>query len=220
MNKIHAVLFDMDGVLVDSEPVIEAAAIAGLREFGVDAQPEDFIPFVGMGEDKYIGGVAEKHGVPYDLRMKKRVYEIYVEIVRDKLKVYKGTLPLLNRLAGEKRLMALASSADRVKVNANLKVAGIDPGIFGVIVTGEDVVHKKPAPDIYLAAAEKLGCLPEDSVVVEDAISGVKAAKAANMKCIAVTTSFSASLLEEAGADVVIDDIGDLYRSLITIDDV
>jgi len=218
MKKKHAVLFDMDGVLVDSEPVIEAAAIAGLKEFGVDAKPEDFVPFVGMGEDKYIGGVAEKYGVPYKLEMKKRVYEIYVEIVPEKLKVYGGTLGLLNRLAAEKRPIALASSADRVKVHANLRVAGIDPGIFGAIVTGEDVVNKKPAPDIYLAAAEGLGCLPEECVVAEDAISGVKAAGAAGMKCVAVTTSFSARQLEEAGADVVIDEIGELYRALITID--
>ena len=60
-----AVLFDMDGVLVDSEPIINAAAIRALAEFGIQARPEDFEPFVGAGEDRYVGGVAELHGQVY-----------------------------------------------------------------------------------------------------------------------------------------------------------
>lgn len=209
-----AVLFDMDGVLVDSEPVIEAAARAGLQEFGVHARPEDFIPFVGMGEDRYIGGVAEQYGVPFHLDMKKRVYEIYVQIVAENLKVYSGTLPVLQALADAGIPLALASSADRVKVSANLRIAGIEERRFGVIITGEDVVRKKPYPDIYLSAAEGLGIPPERCIVAEDAVSGVQAAKAAGMRCVAVCTSFSAAVLREAGADAVVGDIGELLQGI------
>jgi HAD superfamily hydrolase (TIGR01509 family) len=207
-----SVLFDMDGVLVDSEPVIEAAAIMGLHEYGVPAKPGDFLPFVGMGEDKYIGGVAEKYGIKYELSMKKRVYDIYQEIVGERLKVYEGTGPLLEQLAAGGWEFALASSADSVKIHANLRVAGIQPSSFKVITSGEDVTRKKPYPDIYLITAEKMGYDPLDCIVVEDALSGIKAAKAAGMRCFAVTTSFPAEKLIDAGADYVGDDISELME--------
>lgn len=63
VHRNYAVIFDMDGVLVDTEPVINKAAILGLREYGLDAKPEDFVPFIGRGETKYIGGVAEIYGL-------------------------------------------------------------------------------------------------------------------------------------------------------------
>ncbi len=66
-QKIQAVIFDMDGVLANSEPLINAAAIAMFREKGLVVQPEDFLPFVGAGEDRYIGGVAEKYHFPLDV---------------------------------------------------------------------------------------------------------------------------------------------------------
>src|SRR5208283_5879542 len=70
-----AVLFDMDGVLVDSEPIINAAAIRALAEFGIKARPEDFQPFVGAGENRYLGGVAELHGKTFVPEMKRRTYD-------------------------------------------------------------------------------------------------------------------------------------------------
>ena len=182
-EQINSVIFDMDGVLVDSEEVIEAAAIKGLSEFGVSAKHEDFIPFVGAGENRYVGGVAEKYGVPFSLEMKARVYEIYVEMVPEKLKVYDGIVQLLSDLKARSFKLALASSADQIKVDANLKAAGINKEIFSSIVCGEDVILKKPFPDVFLKAASMMGSIPADCVVVEDAINGIRAAKAAGMSC-------------------------------------
>lgn len=210
-----AVLFDMDGVLVDSEPVIAAAAMAGLKEYGVNAAHEDFLPFIGAGEDKYIGGVSEKHGVPYHLDMKKRVYEIYLDLVDENLTVYQGTRPLLERLTAAGFPIALASSADQVKIRANLRVAGIPTHTFGAVVGGEDVERKKPFPDIYLKAAEMLGADPAACVVVEDAVNGIRAAKAAGMRCIALTTSFSADVLQREEPDAICNAIEDIYDTLL-----
>jgi len=123
MPGIQGVIFDMDGVLTDSEPVINAAAIAGLREYGVCAAPEDFAPFVGMGEDRYIGGVAEKYGLAYLPEMKRRVYEIYLEILPAASIVFPGVHRLLSDVRDAGLSMAVASSADRVKVVANLEAA-------------------------------------------------------------------------------------------------
>src|ERR1051325_756233 len=79
-GSIRAVIFDMDGVLVDSEALTNAAAIAMFKEKGLTVQPTDFLPFTGMGEERYIGGVAEAHHFPLDLNAaKQRTYEIYLE---------------------------------------------------------------------------------------------------------------------------------------------
>ena len=209
MQNKFAILFDMDGVLVDSEPVIEAAAIAGLLEYGISAKPQDFTPFIGAGEDKYIGGVAEKYGVPYKLEMKARVYQIYLELVPLKLKVYDGVIELLNRWHSEGVKMALASSADRIKIDANLRVAGINPSLFSAIISGEDVINKKPSPDIYLLAASRIGANPQDCIVIEDALNGIQAAKAAGMKCVAIATSFEKAVLKNEKPDLIYNKISD-----------
>ncbi len=185
-----AVLFDMDGCLVDTEPVINKAAILALKEWGVKAKPEDFIPFIGRGETTYISGVAEKYGVDYDSKMKDRVYEIYLEIVEEMLTPHKGALECLAELNRSNIPMVLASAADHLKIDANLRVAGIDRSIFQAILGAEDVKEKKPAPDIYLTAAKAVSMPPGQCIVVEDAPNGIQAAHNANMRCIALTTTF------------------------------
>jgi beta-phosphoglucomutase len=85
-HSIRAVIFDMDGVLADSEKLINAAAVAMFQEIGWTVQPEDFLPFVGTGEDRYIGGVAEMYGFPLDIPARKqRTYEIYLDMVMSRL---------------------------------------------------------------------------------------------------------------------------------------
>lgn len=214
MRNCKAVLFDMDGVLVNSEPVITEAAIQALREFGIEASYSDFHQFTGMGEDRFIGGVAELHGKQYRLEMKDRAYGIYQEIIPDLIEVYAGALPLLERLKHANVPAALASSADIVKVKANLEAAKIPESLFCTVISGNDVERKKPFPDIYLLAASRCCADPGDCVVVEDAISGIQAAKAAGMRCVAVMTSFDEATLRNAGADAVCGDISGVWECL------
>src|SRR2546422_1890858 len=88
-TDIGAVIFDMDGVLTDSEPLINAAAAAMFKEKGLIVGPEDLRPFVGTGEDRYLGGVAEKYNFPIDLATaRKRTYEIYLELVPARLEAF------------------------------------------------------------------------------------------------------------------------------------
>jgi len=196
---ITAVIFDMDGVLTDSEPLINASAIAMFRERGVAAQPEDFIPFVGTGEDRYIGGVAEKYGLKLDLAAaKQRTYEIYLRLVPKELVAFPGAVELVRACRRSGLRLALASSADRVKINANLHKIELPPQGWDAIVTGEDVTARKPAPDIFLKAASKLGLPAAACVVIEDAVNGIHAAKAAGMRCVAVAQTFPAEQLRAA----------------------
>ena len=196
---IKGVLFDMDGVLVDSEPFICKAAIMMFDELGVKVLPEDFHPFVGMGENRYIGGVAENHGVKVDIeQVKARTYEIYGMIVRNKLAPLPGSHEFISECRKKGLKLALATSADSIKMEINLKEIGLSRDSFHSIITGLDVENKKPFPDIYIKAAWNIGLEPQVCLVVEDAVSGVKAAKAAGCRCLAVTSSFDASYLHEA----------------------
>jgi HAD superfamily hydrolase (TIGR01509 family) len=208
---ITAVLFDMDGVLVDSEPIINAAAIRALAEFGIAARPEDFEPFVGAGEDRYVGGVAELHGRTFVPEMKHRTYRWYLKLLPGMGKAFPGAKDLIERLCGQGIACAVASSADRIKVEANLtQVLGVSLDRFAALVTGEDVTRRKPHPDIFLEAARRLDVPPQACCVIEDAVNGVEAAKAARMRCVAVATSFPAETLAAAGADLVRPAIGQI----------
>jgi HAD superfamily hydrolase (TIGR01509 family) len=196
---IRGVLFDMDGVLADSELFICKAAIMMFSEIGLKVNPEDFIPFIGTGENLYIGGVAEKYNIAIDIqKAKARTYGIYQTIIRGNLKPLPGAREFVEECIDHGFRLALATSADKVKMTANLNEIGISSMVFHAIVTGHDVEHKKPAPDIYLKASRKIGLDPEECLVVEDAVSGIKSAKSADCKCLAVTTSFNRSLLYEA----------------------
>ncbi len=196
---IRGVLFDMDGVLVDSEAFICRAAIMMFGELGVKVQETDFLPFVGMGENRYIGGVAEKYGVKVDIEQAKaRTYAIYETIAHKKLKALPGVHEFVKVCRERGLKLALTTSADKVKMEVNLKEIGLPGTTFQAIIQGLDVQRKKPFPDIYLKAAEKLNLSPSECLVVEDAISGVKAALTAGCRCLALTTSFTAGDLSEA----------------------
>jgi beta-phosphoglucomutase len=196
---ILGVLFDMDGVLVDSEPFICKAAIMMFSELGVRVTRGDFHPFVGMGENRYIGGVAEKYGITIDIeQVKARTYEIYGRIVKGKLYPLPGALEFILKCRNKDFKLALATSADTIKMQVNLKEIGLSRDSFHTIITGLDVNKKKPFPDVYLKASERLGLKPEDCLVVEDAVSGIEAGKAAGCKCLAVTSSFDADSLKHA----------------------
>ena len=127
-RKIAGVIFDMDGVLVDSEPFIAEAAVRMFAEKGVAVRPDDFRPFIGTGEDRFLGGVAEARGVALEMpRDKDRTYEIYLELIRGRLKPLPGVAKFIGRCRTLGLKLAVASSADRVKVEGNLRELGLPP---------------------------------------------------------------------------------------------
>lgn len=213
---LQGVILDMDGVLVDSEPFIKEAGVRMFAEKGFTVRPDDFLPFVGTGEDHFLGGVAEKYGLAFDLeRDKARTYEIYLELIRGRLRALPGVSSFLGQCRARHLKVAVASSADAVKVEGNLHEIGLPPDRFDAIVNGSQVERKKPAPDIFLTAARRLGLPPESCLIVEDAVAGVAAAKAAGARCLALTTSFPADRLR--AADWIAADLAhvppDVFRS-------
>jgi HAD superfamily hydrolase (TIGR01509 family) len=196
---LKAVLFDMDGVLLDSEEYITRAGILMFKEKGFKVEPENFKEFTGMGEDRFLGGVAEKNNIPFNIEIDKaRTYQIYEELVAGKLTPLNGVKEFIAKCRKKGLKLAVATSADEVKMKINLRETGLGEKLFDTLVNGLDVEYKKPAPDIYLEAARRINVNPADCLVVEDAISGMQSAKAAGCKCLAITTSFHAEKFYEA----------------------
>lgn len=205
------ILFDCDGVLVDSEPALAQIAALALQDFGAAASPDDFKPYIGMGEDMYLGEVSAKYDVVFSAAIKDHVYEKYKELASQFVRPFEGTRELLLRLKASGFRMAVASSADMIKVSTNLGLLDMPEGFFDAVITGSDIERKKPFPDIYLLAASRCGLKPSRCYVVEDAVSGIQAGKAAGMTCIGFTSAHTHEELLSAGADIIIDDIRDIW---------
>jgi HAD superfamily hydrolase (TIGR01509 family) len=213
---LKGILFDMDGVLVDSEEFICQAATKMFSELCIFVEPEDFTPFIGTGEGRYLGGVAEKYGYNLDVNLAKvRTYTIYGEMVKGKLQTLNGVKAFVASCRNKGIKMAVASSADRMKVDINLNEMGFDTNPFDAVISGSEITNKKPDPEIFIKAASKLGLNPEECLVIEDAINGIQAAKAAGCKCLALTTSFEAGQLTQA--DWICKDLGDVPEEVIRL---
>ena len=202
---LEGIIFDMDGVLCDSEPFIASAAAEMFRQtYGLTVTRQDFAPFVGAGEDRFIGGVAEKYGVKLTMpRDKLRTYAIYLEHIKGQLQPLPGAIDFIHAVKARGLKLALATSADRIKMNGNLTEIGLPADTFDAIVTGDDVARKKPDPQIFLLAASRLDLPPGQCLVIEDAVNGVRAGKAAGCRCLGIMTSFGEQTLRDAGADWV-----------------
>lgn len=203
---LKAVLFDMDGVLIDSEPFIQEAMISWFADHGVTAASPDFRPFFGVGENAMLNGVAACHGYTIkDINSAKLdVYERYYRLLEGKDLSHTGILQFFKnaRKAGLKT--AVVSSADRAKVLRNMAAVRITVDDVDLVVSGDDVIRKKPFPDIFQFACFALGVPAEDALVVEDALTGVRAAVSAGCYPSAVATSFGTRDLIDAGARYVI----------------
>jgi HAD superfamily hydrolase (TIGR01509 family) len=203
---LKAVIFDLDGVVADSHPIHETAWKTLLIEEGLDPVTLS-LDFLYAGHPRreilrhYFG-----HLEPSDIeRMGRRKDELYAVAAKG-LKTKPGILRVLSQLNAEGILCAVATSAQRVRTHEALEKFAIK-GCFSAIVAGEDVSSPKPAPDIFLLAAGKLGVLAKNAVVVEDSVAGIQAARAAGMKCVGYALPRFVAALRDAGADDVISDL-------------
>lgn len=202
MTATKGIIFDMDGVLCDSEPFILEAAVTMFRTIhGCKTEAQDFEPFVGAGEDRYLGGVAEKYGVSLDMPKDKiRTYEIYLDKIKGRLTPLPGIHDFVGKCRKRGIRLAVATSADQMKMEGNLRELGLQNHVFDTLVFGEMVKRKKPFPDIFLMACEQLALTPAQCIVFEDAPNGIAAACAAGCRAFGITSSFSEEKLIECGA--------------------
>ncbi len=216
-RRFDAVVFDLDGTLCDSEPFIAAAAAEALRRrYGIEVSVEDFAPFVGAGDDRFISGAAAAHGVTADLAVDKALtYEVYLELIRGALQPIAGALAFLAALRAAGLRVGLATGSDRAKLQGNLAALGLADSAFDTVVSAEDVARKKPDPETFLTAIRRLGLEPARCLVVEDARNGVLAGRAAGCEVLGIASSQSPDALAEAGARAVVADYTALPGDLL-----
>jgi len=192
-----AVIFDMDGVIVDSEPRHERAFMEIVHELGYEDHGLKFADYIGHSDKEVWIDFVAKHNPKQSLEelvaMKRRRV---IEIIRREQPLFDGLVPLVKKLAECYRL-AVASGSERAVIEEVLNLEGLHR-YFPVVVSGSEVVRGKPAPDIFLRTAELLGVVPKDCFVIEDSKPGVAAALAAGMQVIAITNTHSAEELRHA----------------------
>ena len=194
--KLYGLIFDVDGVIANTEPLNARVTIKVLEDmFGLKG--------IGKGAEKYVKAAADVHNLqlnPELLQAAARLREQYLIKVMRKgpLPIFPGVSEIMDAAlqSGDFRL-AIATSASLELSRAILESVKV-PYQKMVYVTGSEIKRKKPDPSLFLTAASRMGISPPDCVVFEDAPSGVQAAKAAGSKCIAVTNSTSAENLSDA----------------------
>jgi beta-phosphoglucomutase family hydrolase len=206
-------LWDMDGVIADSHSFHFAAWQETFAKRGIKFTKEDFTKLFGTRNDFIIGSVMGREFPEGDVKvMVQEKEEIFRRKATGNIKLFPGAVRLLNAIKKGNFKLGLVSSAPKKNIDLVLSELNLK-AIFDCIVFGQEVSESKPSPQIYLLAAKKLEVAPNDCVVIEDSPLGVKAAKTAGMKCLAITNTHPRQKLEEA--DRVVDSLENV--DLITL---
>ena len=184
---VKAVLFDMDGVIIDSEPIHYRLSKLYYSELGLDITDEEYYTFIGLGDIEIFKKLKEKYGLKESVDELVDTYQqryiSHLRSLKDE-KPIPGVDVLIRDLHQKGFRLALGSSATKVNIEAVLEYFSLRE-YFDAVVSGCEVEHSKPFPDIYVEAAKKLDMDPSECIVIEDSSNGIKAAKLAGMKCIA-----------------------------------
>ena len=198
MKPFQAVIFDMDGVIVDSEPSHERAYLEVVRELGYgDTHGLRFADYVGRSDEVLWQDFIARHSPAqsYEDLLALKTRRV-VEILRRDQPVFAGVAELIEKLAARYTL-ALASGSERPIVQEVLQLKRLGQ-FFSATVAGSEIRHGKPAPDIFLRAAELLQVPPQACCVIEDSKPGIAASLAAGMQVIAITNTHPAQELRRA----------------------
>jgi HAD superfamily hydrolase (TIGR01509 family) len=185
-RQFEAVIFDMDGVLVDSEPLHYESTVRVLADVGVPFTARENDQFVGWTDFAMFERLVARHGLsvtPEDLAARR--VALMLERIDEAMPVMPGVPDVPRQLAADGYRLAIASSATPPLIRAVVRTLDVG-SIFAVLTSSEEVARGKPAPDVFLEAARRLAVKPAQCVVVEDSRNGLLAAKAAGMACAAI----------------------------------
>ena len=208
---LKAIIFDMDGVLVDSEPVHMKAFEVLIKSLGKKFDKNYYYQFIGSTTDHMWDKVIEDNKLSFDKSQLMEMSDRFVaQILGDAgYPVMSGAADLIKRLKTDNIKLAIASSSGIDRIDNTLKKMGVFDE-FDARVSGIDVKNPKPAPDTFLAAAEKLNVDPSECLVIEDSLNGIKAAKNACMVCVMFENDNGMPHLDSSLADYVITGYEDL----------
>ena len=212
----EAVVFDMDGVLIDSGAHHRAAWRALLEELGEEpAHPEHWRLTIGRPSEEAVPLLLGRPMSEYEARrLARRKRDLYVHLARGGIVTVPGVSRFVADLARRKIPRAVGTSASGFDVNRLLAGAGLRR-YFDVIVTADDVTYGKPDPEVYLLAAARMRVTPERCVVFEDSLVGVEAARSAGMRAIGITTAHTGEELVQAGAERAVGDFEEIEWPIV-----
>ncbi|MEX0682927.1 MAG: HAD family phosphatase [Dehalococcoidia bacterium] len=214
MPRYRAVVFDLDGVLWDGEPIYHEAFNVVLKPYGHEVTPEEYESIIGSSVEAAWDWVLKRFKLTESPGKFYRLYDAAVlEMLASPVEPIAGVRETITRLKAIPVPVGLASASLRQWVDATLRGIGLE-GEFAATVSASEVEHAKPAPDLYLRAAEKLGVPPAECVAVEDTRTGIRAAKAAGMFAVQVRAA-STALAPIAEADAVIETYAEFDFSLV-----
>jgi len=215
LPAFDAFIFDMDGVLIDSETFYTDMEQINFKQLGLNISHEEHITYQGTATDEMWKKIKEKHGVPYSIEeLVKMTNDLTIPVFKnmEKMEPMPGVVKLLDNLKSRNIPLALASSSFPEAIEIVLDKTGLR-GYFDAVVNSRMVGKSKPAPDIFLLAAQKLNSAPEKCIVIEDSTNGITAAKSAGMFCIAYNGPGSEHQ-DQSNADIIIKDYEVLSNSL------
>ncbi|MDX6614029.1 MAG: beta-phosphoglucomutase [Blastocatellia bacterium] len=218
---IHAILLDLNGVIIDDEPIHLQAYRAALAEVGVPLTDEDYFASLGMDDPTFVRAAFSRASQSLTdavmLAVIAREAELHLASIKDELPLAPGIVTFL-KMAARSFDLGLVSMAERVEVDYVLERAGVQK-LFDVVVSAGDVSACKPDPACYRLALERLNgrrrerrelpLLAHECLVIEDSPPGIRAGRAAGMRTIGVTNTVSENQLRVAGADIVTPNLGD-----------
>ena len=215
MDSPGALIFDMDGVLIDSEPLWHEAEIAAAGEAGLVLTPEDCLRTTGLRVDEAVAYWCERHPflAPRREALMSSTLDRLVELVSRRGAPKPGVEEVLALARSRGLRLALASSSPYRVIHAVLDALGL-AAVFEVIHSAEEEARGKPDPAVYLTTARKLGIEPERCIAVEDSPNGLLSAKAAGMKCIVVPEPALRDDPRFEMADARVSDLGEIGSEL------
>jgi len=210
LDSLDAVVFDMDGVLLDSSPIHAAAYLEALGPFRIHTF--QYSRLAGLRTKDGIRRILSENGITVAEERIDSLAAAKSKIALERMVRENPIAPdaraVLEALSQRHRL-ALASSGSAASVNAFVDGNGIR-SFFECVLHSDDIANAKPSPEIFLTAFHRLGIAPEKCVVVEDAVAGIQAARAAGGVACGIPSTCAAGDLEQAGADFIIDRLEDL----------
>lgn len=211
---IKAVIFDMDGVISKTQQFHSGTESELLEKLGIHITSQEIINrYAGTPDRLTFKYILDEHGVSANIQdLLQKKWQIMEEKIKNNLHPIDGVVPLVKNLFDNHFLLAVASTSPHTFIKRVLQEVGVKQ-YFPVITSGDEVKLGKPNPEIFLLTAQRLKVAPRDCLIIEDATNGVRAAKAAGMKCIAITTTHERERLNEA--DLIIDSFSELTIDII-----